>query len=150
MKSTYFLSLLLIASLIAVAAISGFKSKNQDEPWTAKQLLAPVDLARIINDPKAKQPIILSIGPGAIIKGSIDIGPVIEKENLDKLGRELKTLPKDADIVIYCGCCPFEHCPNIRPAFLLLNQMKFTNHKLLNLEHNIKIDWINKNYPVMQ
>ena len=150
MKSTFVLTLLLIASIIIAQAISGFRPKNQDEPWNSKQLLAPADLARIINDTTAKQPIILSIGPGAIIKGSIDIGSVKEKENLEKLTKELKTLSKDANIVIYCGCCPFEHCPNIRPAFLLLNQMKFTNHKLLNLEHNIKIDWINKNYPIVQ
>lgn len=149
MKSTFFLPLLLITSLIAVSAASSFKPKNEDEPWTAKQLLAPADLARTINDPTANQPIIFSIGPGAIIKNSIDIGSVKEKESMDKLKQELEELPKDANIVIYCGCCPFEHCPNIRPAFKLLNQLKFTNHKLLSLEHNIKIDWMNKNYPVM-
>ena len=148
MKSTFYLPLLLIASIVTVSAISGFKAKNQDEPWTSKQLFAPADLARIINDPTAKQPVIFSIGPSAIIKGSIDIGSVKEKENLDKLTQELKTLPKDANIVIYCGCCPFEHCPNIRPAFKLLNEMKFINHKLLNLPKNIKVDWINKGFPV--
>ena len=133
MKSTFFLSFFLIALIIVVSAMSGFKPKNEDEPWTTQQLLAPADLAKIIGDPTAKQPIIFSIGPGAIIKNSIDIGPVKEKENMDKLEQELKKLPNDAKIVIYCGCCPFEHCPNIRPAFLLLNKMKFTNHKLLNL-----------------
>jgi len=50
--------------------------------------------------------------------------------------------------VIYCGCCPFEHCPNVRPAFQLLNEMKFTNQKLLNLSTNLKTDWIDKGYPV--
>ena len=75
------------------------------------------------------------------------MGPAHEKENLEKLKRQLIPLPKDADIVIYCGCCPFEHCPNIRPAFSLLNEMKFSNARLLNLEHNIKTDWISKGYP---
>jgi thiosulfate/3-mercaptopyruvate sulfurtransferase len=150
MKSRFYLPLLLLTSFIAIFSISGFRSYDGNEPWTAKQLLAPEDLARIINDPTAKQPIIFSIGPAAIIKNSIDIGSVKEKENLDKLKEELKALSRDADIVIYCGCCPFEHCPNIRPVFKLLNKMKFTNHKLLNLEHNIKMDWLNKNYPVAQ
>lgn len=150
MKSRFSLPLLLITSFIAIFAISGFRSYEGNEPWTAKQLLVPEDLARIINYPAGKQPIIFSIGPDAIIKNSIDIGSVKEKQNLDKLKQELKELSKDASIVIYCGCCPFEHCPNIRPAFKLLNKMKFTNHKLLNLEHNIKIDWLNKNYPVAQ
>jgi hypothetical protein len=133
-----------------MSVVSGFRSNYQNEPWSQKQLLEPADLARTISDPSAKQPVIISIGPGAVIKNSIDIGPAKEKANLDKLKQELKKLPKDASIVIYCGCCPFEHCPNVRPAFTLLNEMKFTNHKLLNLEHNIKIDWISKNYPVMK
>src|ERR1051326_2412414 len=98
MKPVFFVPLLLIASFITLSAVNGFKLKNEDEPWTAKQLLAPADLARIINDPAAKQPIILSIGPGAIIKNSIDIGSVKEKENMDKLKQELKVLSKDTTI----------------------------------------------------
>lgn len=124
----------------------GYKSTPQ-EPWTTKQLMAPADLAAVINSPSAKKPVIICIGPGALIKGSIDIGQTKEKENLEKFKKELSRLPKDADIVIYCGCCPFEHCPNIRPAFTVLNEMKFTNSHLLNLEHNIRTDWVAKGYP---
>jgi hypothetical protein len=35
----------------------------------------------------------------------------------------------------------------VRPALALLQQMKFTNYHLLNLPHNIKVDWIEKGYP---
>jgi hypothetical protein len=117
------------------------------EPWTAKQLMAPADLAFIINDPNKKQPVIICVGPGALIKGSMDMGPANEKENLEKLKKQLSTLSRNANIVIYCGCCPFEHCPNIRPAFILINEMKFSNARLLNIEHNLKTDWIAKGYP---
>jgi thiosulfate/3-mercaptopyruvate sulfurtransferase len=117
------------------------------EPWTAKQLMAPADLAAMINDPNAKKPVILCVGPGALIKGSLDMGPANEKINLEKLKQQLSKLPRDTNVVIYCGCCPFEHCPNIRPAFNLLNEMKFSNAHLLNLEHNIKTDWVAKGYP---
>ena len=117
------------------------------EPWTTGQLIAPADLAAVLNDPKQKKPIIICVGPGALIRGSMDMGPAKEKENLEKLKRELNKLPRDANVVIYCGCCPFDHCPNIRPAFTLLNEMKFTNARLLNLEHNLKTDWIAKGYP---
>jgi hypothetical protein len=120
---------------------------RNEEPWKPSQLLSPADLAKTLNDPQDKQPVILCIGPGALIKGSIDIGPARDSGNLNKLRKQLDKLPKDADIVIYCGCCPFVHCPNIRPAFLLLNEMKFTHPRLLNLEHNIKTDWIDKGYP---
>src|SRR5215831_4602789 len=146
-KSFFIVTLLI---MISGMGISFDNPRQAKEPWTADQLLAPADLAKTINDPKAKQPVIFSIGPGALIKGSTDIGPAKEKENLDKLRKLLGKLPKDAHIVIYCGCCPFEHCPNVRPAFNLLNEMKFTNHQLLNLEHNIKIDWLDKKYPAIQ
>lgn len=136
--------LLLFAILITT---NSFSQGSGNEPWTKDQLMAPAELAKIISNPDAKKPVIFSIGPTALIKNSVNIEIAKEKENLKKLKQELSKLPKDADIVIYCGCCPFAHCPNIRPAFALLNEMKFTHHKLLNLETNIKVDWLNKGYP---
>jgi thiosulfate/3-mercaptopyruvate sulfurtransferase len=133
---------------IAISNVKEWKKEAKSpEPWTAKQLMAPADLAAIINDPAVKKPIIICVGPGALIKGSLDVGPANEKENLEKLKQQLNKLSRDTDIVIYCGCCPFDHCPNIRPAFILLNEMKFNNARLLNLEHNIKTDWVAKGYP---
>jgi hypothetical protein len=120
----------------------------QKEPWSPDQLLNPEDLATTINNPQNHQPLILCVGPAATIKNSIDIGAAHDKENLDKLKQKLKTIPKDKVIVLYCGCCPFNKCPNIRPAFELLNKMKFENHKLLNLPRNLKVDWIDHGYPV--
>jgi len=140
-----------ISSLVTIGFIlmSQFCISQQTNqyPWKPNQLLTPADLATTINNKDASQPVVYSIGPSAYIKGSIDIGDTKDKENLDKLKEQVSKLPKNAAIVIYCGCCPFEHCPNIRPAFNLLTKMNFTNYKLLNLEHNIKIDWINKGYP---
>jgi hypothetical protein len=88
------------------------------------------------------------VGPAGLIKDAVDMGVAHEKENLDKLKEFLSKEKRDRQIVIYCGCCPFERCPNIRPAFKLLNDMKFTNQKLLNLSHNLKADWINYGYPM--
>lgn len=149
MVNKTFSHLFLFLFLTTVVSLSSFGQGSNAEPWNENQLMPPSDLANVINNGKA-QPIIFSIGPGAIVKGSIDIGPAKEKENLKKLKEALSKLPKDTGIVIYCGCCPFQHCPNIRPAFQLLNKMKFTNHKLLNLPKNIKVDWIDKGYPVTE
>lgn len=140
----------LLSFLPIVIIIFASFSLKQTEPWKPDQLMPPADLAAILNNPTAMKPLIISIGPDALLKGSIDIGPANDKANLDKLRQLLTKEKKDRSIVIYCGCCPFEHCPNIRPAFTLLNQMKFTNHKLLALQHNIKIDWINKGYPTVK
>jgi hypothetical protein len=142
--SKYILSIL---PLLWFIGLSGMAQKSTKEPWKENQLIAPAELAAILNNSQAPQPVILSIGPSALIKGSLDIGTASEKENLEKLKAELSKLSRDTEIVLYCGCCPFDRCPNIRPAFALLNKMNFTRHRLLNLEHNIKIDWINKGYP---
>jgi hypothetical protein len=121
---------------------------GQTEPWTTEQLLEPQSLAILINDSLASKPLIINIGPAGSIKGSIKIGPANDKDNLEKLRYLLSNEDKKRTTVIYCGCCPFKNCPNIRPAFLLLKKMKFTDPKLLNLPNNLKIDWINHQYPM--
>lgn len=137
-----FFAIAVIAFALHIVNASG------QEPWKANQLLSPADLNKTINNPKAPQPYIYSIGFDAIIKNSIDIGPGRDKENLKKLKQKISKLPKDADIVVYCGCCPFGSCPNVRPVFNMLNEMGFKNHKLLNLTKNIKVDWIDKGYSL--
>ena len=145
-----------IPIIIFFAIVASFTSCGQGastvqkEPWTQSQLLEPADLAKTLNDAKAAQPFIFCIGPSSVIKGSIYIGPTKDQKNLDTFKTQLDKLPKDANIVIYCGCCPFDRCPNVRPAFELLNKMEFRNQKLLNLSHNVKADWIDKGYPVTE
>lgn len=118
------------------------------EPWTDKQLKDPVALARIIKDPKAPKPVIFNVGSVAQIKGAIPIGPPTNPQNLETLREQLLKLPKDKEVLIYCGCCPFQRCPNLRPAFELLKQMKFTNAKVLNLPVHLNSDWVDKGFPM--
>ncbi len=149
MKTKLTIISIIVIGLIAFA-LQSFSIKTTDEPWKKEQLMEPAELASIINKPNAKKSIIYSVGPGADIKGSIEMGAAQEIENFDKFKAALSKLDKNTEIVLLCGCCPFEHCPNIRPAFKLLNEMNFTNHKLLNLPHNLKVDWIDKGYPMNQ
>lgn len=140
-----------LALVLIVSGITSWQTSNAQAPvnWTNDQLLQPSDLATTLKDNK-EIPVIISIGPGAIIPHSRDIGMIKEEENMKKFKRELENLPRDTSVVIYCGCCPYEHCPNVRPGIQVLKEMKFTNYKLLDLPHNIKIDWINKGYPTTQ
>ena len=121
---------------------------QSDNPWTDKQLKDPAVLAAAIADPKAPRPLIFNIGPVQQIKGAIAIGPANKPDNLEKLKQQLAKLPKDKEVIIYCGCCPYSRCPNVRPAFELLKKLKFTNAKLLNLPTNLNDDWISKGYPL--
>jgi thiosulfate/3-mercaptopyruvate sulfurtransferase len=127
----------------------GFVSaQTTTNPWTADQLQDPEALANIMRSKGAQQPVIFNIGPMENIKGATLIGPTKDKNNLDKLRVALAKVPKDKIVIIYCGCCPFKNCPNIRPAFELLKEMKFTKPRLLNLAHNLKTNWIDAGFPM--
>ncbi len=135
-----------LVGLILLSAIS-LATVKADEPWTDKDLKDPAALAATLADPKAPQPIIYNIGPVQQIKGAIAIGPASVDENLDKLKQALAKVPKDKEVIIYCGCCPFRRCPNVRPAFGLLKKLKFTKAKVLNIPTSLEEDWISKGYP---
>jgi thiosulfate/3-mercaptopyruvate sulfurtransferase len=123
-------------------------SVQNPENWTSKQLTEPSELVATLKANK-NVPVIFSVGPGAIIPNSIEIGMVKDEKNLAKFQEQISKLPKSTNILIYCGCCPFEHCPDVRPAIALFQRMQFTNYHLLDLPHNIKTDWIAKGYPTL-
>ncbi len=123
-------------------------SAQTGEPWTSKDLLEPEVLAGMLTNSKAQKPVIYNIGPLANIKGAVNIGSMTNKANLEKLSKALASVPKDKMVVIYCGCCPFRSCPNIRPAFNLLKERGYTKSKLLNLKQNLKVDWTDYGYPM--
>lgn len=146
MKSSLF-AILIILRLSSSAVLAQNNPLIKD-PWTKSQLMAPSVLASIIKNPKAIKPFIFNIGVVENIKGAKNMGAASEKENLERFKKKLSSIPKNAAIVIYCGCCPFEKCPNIRPAFNAMQQAGFKSGWLLNLPTNVKVDWINKGFPL--
>jgi thiosulfate/3-mercaptopyruvate sulfurtransferase len=84
----------------------------------------------------------------AHIAGSEYDGPGSQQAGLDQLKKRVAALPKDKAIVLYCGCCPWNRCPNVAPAFRLLQGMGFTQVKVLYIANNFGADWAEKGYPV--
>jgi rhodanese-related sulfurtransferase len=139
-----------LLSLSLLFLFSFFSGKAQNPVnWTNEQLLEAADLAAMLAVDK-DLPVIYSVGPGAPIPHSVYIGMTNDSTHMDNLKKQVSKLPKNAAIVLYCGCCPFEHCPNVRPAIAALKELQFTNYKLLNLPKNLKADWIDKGYPVVK
>ena len=138
----------LIIFLLIALAVSNLGFSQTKEPWKAEQLLQPAALNDIINSSSRDKPLIICIGPSALIKTSVDAGAAKDNENIAQLKQILSKEKKDRQIVIYCGCCPFARCPNIRPAFHLLNEMQFTHAMLLDIPKNLKTDWIDKGYSI--
>lgn len=150
-KFFFAVSLILLGIISAEAQTfpgSGNPSWKKSDPWKRSQLMQASDLASLLKNPKAKKPLIYNIGVMQDIKGARNFGAASEKENLNRFKKTLKGLPKATFLVVYCGCCPFDKCPNIRPAVRAINEMGFTNAKLLNLPTNIKVDWKDKGYPL--
>lgn len=136
--------------LMTMIFLNGFLNAQQSEPWNENQLMKTENLASRISLVQTDNLLILSVGPDALIKGSVDMGAARDPENIEKMRRYLEDVPRDKEVVIYCGCCPFSRCPNIRPAFSLLIEMGFKNPKLLDIPQNIRVDWLTKNYPVQE
>lgn len=128
--------------------LSVFSFGQQTEPWKENQQMKTEELASRISLSQTENLLIVSIGPDAVIKGSVDMGPAQNKSNLDNLRKYLEGVSRDKEVVIYCGCCPFSRCPNIRPAFSLLKEMGFKDPKLVDIPQNIRVDWLSKKYPV--
>src|SRR6478609_2043555 len=101
----------MILFLLFISCTMAAKAQNP-ENWTSKQLIEPSDLAQTIQSGK-NLPLIFSVGPGTSIPHSVAVGMVKDPENLEKLRKELSGLSRKQHIVVYCGCCPFEHCPNV-------------------------------------
>ncbi len=115
-------------------------------------LIQPKDLAAGLAA-KGARPEIIHVGFNVLyrskhIAGSIYAGPASKPEGLALLKAAVEKLPRGREIVIYCGCCPWDHCPNVRPAMELLKQMGFTKAKALYVPDNLKVDWIDHGYPV--
>lgn len=137
------LQIILTACLIQAAALQA----QTILPASATKI-SPQELAHKIQNNEAQQWIIINTGPVNDIAGAINIGAVEQKKNVKKLRRFLKKIPRHTPIVYYCGCCPFATCPNLLPAAKLLQDMKFTNYRALDLPKSLKLDWIEKGYPM--
>ena len=114
-------------------------------------ILQPAELVQMLNT--SPKPLVLQTGSHVLyaeahIPGAEYAGPAGKSEGIEALRTRVSGLSKDSLIVIYCGCCPWGRCPNIRPAYEELRKLGFTNVKALYIADNFGTDWVDKGYPV--
>jgi thiosulfate/3-mercaptopyruvate sulfurtransferase len=117
------------------------------------ELIQPEELAAILRSPKEEKPLLLQVGfhvlyVQAHIPGSEYHGPASRPDGLEDLRKRVESLPRTTFIVVYCGCCPWVRCPNMKPASELLREMGFTDVRPLYIGENFGADWVAKGYPV--
>ena len=130
----------LILPLLAVLALA------QD-----LSLIEPADLAKTLES-AARKPTVICVAFPVLyrskhITGALYAGPGNKPEGIEALKKAVAGMPKDADIVLYCGCCPMERCPNIRPAYQALKDASFTRVRVLRIPTNMSTDWYTQGYP---
>lgn len=144
--------------LLCVAAAAAQITAPSSGPGSAlsipqASLIQPEALAHLLHSDDPHKPLVLQVGSHVLfseahIPGSVYEGPGSQPEGLQVLHDKAASLSRNQFIVLYCGCCPWNHCPNIAPAFHQLRSMGFTNVKVLYLPDNFGTDWVKKGYPV--
>lgn len=143
-----------IAAIHTVAApgpIPGQSAAASSLP--ANVPINPEDLAKLLQSTSAKKPLLIHVGfhvlySQAHIPESEYIGPASQEDTLEQLRKRLGRLPRRTFIVLYCGCCPWNHCPTVAPAYETVHNMGFSNVRVLYIPNNFGRDWISKGFPV--
>jgi hypothetical protein len=141
-------------ALVFAPAIRGDEKKASD-PWPVGQIVQPAEFARELNGKSGTQSTVVYVGfrtlfAGGHIPGATFHGSASTDQGLSELKKWADALPRATNLVIYCGCCPFEKCPNIRPAFSALYGMGFKKLRVLVLPTNFATDWADKGYPLQK
>lgn len=148
--------IVLIALAIAMASVV-FVSLKQvpaqsfPDTWTAAQVMTPEQLVQELAGPTKPTVIAVTfkqIYDRAHVPGALYFGPGQNPVTLARLKQWAETQPKDQEVVLYCGCCPWRDCPNIHPPFSLLKDLGFTKLRVVRLESDFTRNWIQKKYPV--
>ena len=121
-------------------------------PWSSDEALTPAAFAADIRS-AGPAPAIVYVGYQALfrtghIPGATFHGPASQPEGLSDLQQWAATRRKDQPVVVYCGCCPLDDCPNLVPAYAALKKLGFTKVRVLVLPVSFAADWVEKGYPV--
>lgn len=159
---TAFRAFVVLAILVVSAAIARTSHANGGTvlpPASARQdsvatdsLIEPNELAGLVTGPTAHRPTLIHVGFDTLyrdghIPGSIYAGPASESDGLALLKKTLKPMSRQKQLVLYCGCCPWEDCPNVRAAVPVARSMGFKHVRSLYIARSLKQDWIDKGLP---
>ena len=141
------------------APLSRAQAANAPSPASAasipeSHLIQPEALVQMLKAGAKEKPTILQVGSRLMfsqehIPGSEYAGPGSQASGIQSLETTVAELPKNKQIVLYCGCCPWGRCPNVGPAYKRLHDLGFTNVKVLYIANNFGDDWVKKGYPAV-
>jgi hypothetical protein len=133
-------------------AMQGQEKKTTD-PWPSSETMQPAVLSKILTDKYSSVPTVVYVGfrslyAGGHVPDASFHGTASTEHGLAELKAWAASLPRSTELVVYCGCCPMDKCPNIRPAYIALSSMGFTKVRVLVLPTSFAVDWADKGYPI--
>ncbi len=135
-----------------IAGLAALPLTAESDPWRASEILDPAQLAKDIGAQRSGTSILCVGFPvlyrAAHITNAALAGPCSKTEGLAALRAAVQKLSHEQALVLYCGCCPFDKCPNIRPAYTEVRKAGVSRVKVLYLPTNLHTDWIVKGYPI--
>lgn len=149
---------LLVGAFLACTPATPARSDGPVSPsapldsWQNAERMTPEELASILRSPEAEKPSLFQVGfrvlfAQAHIPGSQFAGPGSKQAGLETLRKAVSAHPKTKLIVLYCGCCPWERCPNLEQPWTMLRAAGYTRVKVLFIQKNFGQDWAQKGYP---
>ncbi|HKD50263.1 MAG TPA: hypothetical protein VKB90_05675 [Candidatus Acidoferrum sp.] len=149
---TFLLALSLVS--LTVPDIQG-QEKKAAEPWSSSETMPPAVLAKMLTDKYLSVPTVVFVGfrslyGGGHVPDASYHGTASTEQGLAELKAWATSLPRSTELVIYCGCCPMDKCPNIRPAYTALSALGFKKVRVLTLPTSFAADWAEKGYPIQK
>ena len=146
--------LALVLGSLPVLTIQGQEKKAAD-PWSSSETIPPAQLAKMLTDKYVSVPTVVFVGfrslyAGGHVPDASFHGTASTEQGLAELKAWAASLPRSNELVIYCGCCPMDKCPNIRPAYTALSSMGFRKVHVLALPTSFSADWADKGYPMQK
>ena len=147
---------ILVAPVLRSNQSGAVHQEKTADPWTNAQVLGAADLVRELGSSKGgSAPNVVYVGfrtlfEGGHVPGASFHGTASKEEGLAELKKWAGALSRSTNLVIYCGCCPFDRCPNIRPAYTAVHDLGFTQVRVLVLPTSFAADWVEKGYPMQK
>ena len=147
-RGSRFAAITMIALVLSATASCGRPAARLE----AADTVSIDDLAQQLADSTAVHPALLHVGFAPLFRSghipdSRYVGPGNRPDGIKRLEQALAALPADRPVVLYCGCCPWQDCPNVRPAFAAAKASGHTNVRVLHVAGNLERDWIDRGLP---
>jgi hypothetical protein len=149
MMKMIFVSIIVFNSIIIVAQTGTKKPVNEKHPSLQYKTIECAELNTLIKNKTA--PIIINCGNQANILYAISIGELDQSGTWkQKLRTALRNKQLDKSfnksVVVYCGCCSSDNCPNVGPVIKELSAMGYKNVKGLYFFDGYGPEWKGKGY----